>query len=422
MAASSPKSVTQTRTGVHVEPVPSDRPFTEQPNSPRRGRAKFVTLGMLALALLGGAGAYWLSLGKETTDDAQVEAHVLNISSRVSGVIAMTVVKDNQSVKLGDVLAELDRADFEARLAGTQADLRAAKATLDGSRAALALAQSNVDATLRQARGGLAQATSGLGVSRAELEQSQADEAAAAARLRLATTEFGRVRQLLAGGALSQASLDEAQARLDEATASMARVSARLNSERASIASGYGSIESANGRLAVAQAGPQQVDAAKAAVMLASARVEQAEAANHLAELNLSYTTIRAPRDGMVARRAAEVGQAVAPDRPLFAIVPLDDTWVVANFKEDQLTNVVPGARADIEVDAFGGKTFAARVESISAGTGSRFALLPPDNATGNFTKVVQRVPVLLRLLPQQGVALRPGFSAKVTVYSGGLR
>jgi membrane fusion protein (multidrug efflux system) len=158
------------------------------------------------------------------------------------------------------------------------------------------------------------------------------------------------------------------------------------------------------------------VAAAAAQVELAQARVEQARAALEQAELNLSYTHIRSAVEGVVARRSVEPGQLVSPDRPLMAIVGLDDTWVVANFKEDQISNMQPGAVAEVEVDAFGGRTFKGHVDSLAGGTGSRFSLLPPDNASGNFTKVVQRVPVLIKLDPHPEVQLRPGLSAVATV------
>jgi membrane fusion protein (multidrug efflux system) len=144
--------------------------------------------------------------------------------------------------------------------------------------------------------------------------------------------------------------------------------------------------------------------------------VKQAEAAKQLADLNLGYTQLRAPAKGVVARRNVEVGQLVDPARPLLAIVPLDDVWVVANFKEDQLRDMKPGAKAVIEVDAFSGEKIPAHVDSLAGGTGSRFALLPPDNASGNFVKVVQRLPVLLRFDAPPPFALRPGMSAVVRV------
>ncbi len=180
-----------------------------------------------------------------------------------------------------------------------------------------------------------------------------------------------------------------------------------------------GALEAARGRLVAAEAGPQQVEQARAALALARARLAQAEAARTLAQLNVSYATIRAPRGGVVSRRTVEPGQMVDPSRALMAIVPLDDVWVVANFKEDQVGTMREGQRAEFTVDAFPGRRFHAHVESLAGATGSRFSLLPPDNASGNFVKVIQRVPVLLRIDDAGAVPLRPGLSADVTVTVG---
>ena len=180
--------------------------------------------------------------------------------------------------------------------------------------------------------------------------------------------------------------------------------------------SSFGAIESARGRLLAANSGPEQIEAAKAQEELAEARLAQAEAALEQAELNLSYTKILAPVDGVVSRRSVETGQLVSPERPLFALVPTDDVWVVANFKEDQLAEMREGQQVKVEIDAYPGKELTGKLESFAAGTGSRFSLLPPDNASGNFTKVVQRVPVLIRLQNARDVPLRPGMSALAVV------
>jgi membrane fusion protein (multidrug efflux system) len=379
------------------------------------GRAKYVALALVAVALIVAGNWYLVTRGKESTDDAQVEGHVQPISARVPGQVAALHVKDNQLVKAGDVLVELDRTDFEARDAAARADVAAAEAALAAAQAQLGLTEKNAEAALRQARGGLTQASSGVSSSEAALEQARADVIAAESRQRLAQTEYERTTNLHATGAVSQAELDARRAAIDEANAVLAQARARLAAARAGLSSGAGGVELAQGRLAAAETGPQQVANAQAAVKVAEAHLLQAQAAQRLAALNLSYATIRAPAGGEVARRTVEVGQMVAPDRPLLAVVPLDDVWVVANFKEDQVAHMHPGQPATIHVDTYG-RTFVGHVDSLAAGTGSRFALLPPDNASGNFVKVVQRVPVLVRLDGDPGVALRPGMSCSVTV------
>ncbi|MEO7111144.1 MAG: HlyD family secretion protein, partial [Polyangiaceae bacterium] len=187
-------------------------------------------------------------------------------------------------------------------------------------------------------------------------------------------------------------------------------------SSQASTQGSTGGVILAQGRFAAADTLPQQIEVARATVALMAARVKQSESALKTAELNLSYTQIKAPRRGEISRRSVEVGQAVGPERPLLAIIPVDDTWIVANYKEDQLSKMRAGQPADLQIDAFGGRHFHGHVDSIAGGTGSRFSLLPPDNASGNFIKVVQRVPVLIRIDGDPGVALRPGMSVTTTV------
>jgi membrane fusion protein (multidrug efflux system) len=176
-------------------------------------------------------------------------------------------------------------------------------------------------------------------------------------------------------------------------------------------------MEAAQGRLVAAQAGPAQVQAAEAAVKLAQARLQQTQAALSLAELAVSYTQVRAPVTGQVSRRTVEVGQMVGPERPLMAVVPQDDVWVVANFKEDQVGDMRPGQPVEVKLDAFSGRHFKGHVDSLAGASGARFALLPPDNASGNFVKVVQRIPVLVRFDEKPSeLPLKPGMSAEVTV------
>jgi membrane fusion protein (multidrug efflux system) len=396
---------------------PDVRPESVTAPVARRRRRATIVLPALAVAAFAAASvAFVAGRGKETTDDAQVEGHVVSVSPRLAGQVARVLVKDNQSVREGDVLVELDDRDLSARLAAARADLAAAKAQLHGAKTQLAVATQSADSELIVARAGVAQASAVHGSSRAAIDQARADVAAAEARQRLAATEYARTDFLFKSAAISQAQLDTAKAGLDEADAALVQSRARLVSARAGLDNTAGSIESARGRLLAAQSGPEQVEAQKAQAELAEAHVAQAQAALDQAELNVSYTKVKAATSGVVSRRSVEVGQTVSPDRPLMAIVPLDDTWVVANFKEDQIAHMKTGQSARVSVDTFSKRDLVGHVDSLAGGTGSRFSLLPPDNASGNFTKVVQRVPVLIRLEPQSDVTLRPGLSAAVTV------
>ncbi len=390
-------------------------------NGTENGKAKRrapVVLGVLVLALGAGGATYrYIYRNEESTDDAQVEGHVITVSARTPGQVEQVLVEDNQAVKEGDVLVILDKSELEARVEAASADLLAAQAAVEIASAQLALTDRNADASLRQAKGGVSQATSGVTSTKAQLEQANADITAATSRFNLAKSELERAHTLFETRVVSQAELDAKQASFDGAKAALAQATARSESVRAAVASGYAGVVQAKGRLAAAETGPEQIQAAQAALHAAEARVKQATAAKRLAELNLSYATIRAPSDGTVARRNVEVGMMVSPERPLLALVPLNNVWVVANFKEDQISDLRPGQTASLTVDAFPGRTFSGKVKSLAAGTGARFALLPPDNATGNFVKVVQRIPVLIELKEPGDVVFRPGMSAVATVY-----
>lgn len=369
-----------------------------------------------ALAFGGGAALFLASGGHETTDDAQVEGHVAYVAPHVAGQVKRVLVKDNQRVNAGDVLVELDDRDLSVRLEAARADLAAANAQLRANETGLAVTRKSVDSNLIVARGGLAQAASVRDTTRAVIDQARAAVQAAESRRALARTEFERTKNLFQSGASSKANLDGDQAALDQAEASLLEANARLASAEANRQNSSGTLESARGRVVAAEAGPEQIEAAQAAVDLARARVSQAKAAVDQAELNLSYTRVKAEVPGIVSRRSVEPGQMVAPERPLLALVPIDDTWVVANFKEDQIAEMKPGQAASVTIDAYSGKKLRGHVDSLAGGTGARFALLPPDNASGNFTKVVQRVPVLIRLDAHPGLELRPGLSAQATV------
>ncbi|HKP62471.1 MAG TPA: HlyD family secretion protein [Polyangiales bacterium] len=408
-------------TTAELSPAILSRADASPPSAPTAAKPRrraLIVLPVLALAAAGATTGFVLAgRGHETTDDAQIEGHVANVASRIGGQVRAVLVKDNQHVKEGELLVQLDDRDAKARLSAARADLAAARAQLRAAETQLALTGSEVDSNLVVAKGGLAQAAAVGGTTRAAILQAQADIAAATAQHALAASELSRSQKLFAEGALSESQLDARKRALEQTEAGLAQARARLASAESNLDNSSGTLQNARGRLLLAESGPHRLAAASAQVELAQARVEQAQAALEQAELNLSYTQIRSAVNGVVSRRSVEPGQLVSPDRALLAVVGLDDTWVVANFKEDQIAELRPGASATVTVDAYPGRKFSGHVESLSAGTGARFSLLPPDNASGNFTKVVQRVPVLIRLDPHSGAELRPGLSviAKVS-------
>jgi membrane fusion protein (multidrug efflux system) len=382
----------------------------------RRKRTPILIAGLAGAAVLFSAAWYLLHRGRESTDDAQIEGRVMSISARVAGQVLRVHVEDNQRVEAGDVLIELDPADYAAKVEAARADLAAARAAADGARSTVALTEKSAPATLLQARGGLTTASSSITSAQAAIDQARADLAAAESRKALAEANLARARTLVEAKVMPPADFDVKETERDAAAAEVERERARLASARAARAGSAGGVVLAQGRVSAASTAAEQVATARAALALADAKALQAEAAVKLAELNLSYATVRAPRGGVISRRSVEEGQMVSPDRPLLAIVPLDDVWIVGNFKEDQLAEMRPGQKATVRLDTYGRRKFHGHVDSIAGGTGARFALLPPDNATGNFVKVVQRVPVLIRFDGAPGVDLRPGMSADVSV------
>jgi membrane fusion protein (multidrug efflux system) len=387
---------------------------------PPKKKAKTVAVALLALVTLVAGVRAIVTRGRESTDDAQVEGRVVPVNAQTSGQVLRVLADDNQLVKAGDVLVEIDRADAEARVEVAKADVDAAVASQAAAEARLAFTERQTTASLRQAKGGVTQANSGQASARAALAQARADISLATARRKLAETELKRAERLHETSAVSIAELETKQALFDEADAQLEVAKAKLANAQAGTGSSQGVAMTANARMLEAETADSQVSGASAAVSLARAKVRQARAALALAQLNLAHTTVKAPIAGVVSKRTVEAGQMIAPDRPLLALIPVGETWVVANLKETQLERVRAGQRAEVTVDAFGSRTFVGRVESIAAATGARFSLIPADNGSGNFIKVVQRVPIKIRLDSAAPPELRPGMSALVTIFTKG--
>lgn len=318
---------------------------------------------------------YWWALSHVSTDNAQVEGHIVPVLPRVGGFVAEVKVMDNQSVKSGDLLVRIEDRDYRSKLAQAEADLELAIATA-GKQGQVGQAGAQVSA----ARATAAAARSGVEQAIANADKAQKD--------------LDRIRALVAKKMLSPQSLDAAEA---AARASLAQVKA--------------SRESA------ASAG-DQVTASGAALRAALAKVEAARAARDLAANQLADTRVTAPASGIVSNKSVEPGQLVQAGQPLLSVVPLDDIWVTANLKETDVRDIKIGAVAEIEVDAYPELKIEGKVESISPATGARFSLLPPDNATGNFTKVVQRLPIKIHIEQSTDPRrlLRPGMSVGVTI------
>lgn len=372
-----------------------------KPAKANRARTVMLSIG-LAVALAGGA-YYATHLGLESTDDAQIDAEMVSIPARIGGVVVKVAFVENQAVKAGDVLAELDPEPAKAKLAQAEANLAAAAAAADAADADERVAETNVHSNKSAAEASLHGAESSASASRQQIAEGDAAVAVAKTTLAKAQLDLDRAKALVTSGSLAQAEVDRAQATYDTAAAALNQARARLASIQAATSQAVSRVAEANAR--AQQAG--EVDAliaqARARAHTAHAQVDVAKAARDLAALELSYTKITAPQDGLVSKKTVAVGQMLAPGQGVVQLVPTHEFWVTGNFKETQLAKMRAGQPA--------------KVESFSAATGARFSLLPPDNASGNYTKVVQRVPVRVRLKDvPASVALRPGMSVELAV------
>jgi membrane fusion protein (multidrug efflux system) len=393
-----------------------------------------IALGVIALAVVGGVLWYISTAGRETTDDAQVDAHITQIAPRVAGTVIRVPVVDNQSVGLDTVLVELDPRDYQVAVDKARAELADAEAAAAAARSGVPITTTETASNVTTARGGIAQAAGAasgaereIDAARARLVTAEARQREATANATKATRDVERLRGLLAKDEVSQQQFDSAvatadaqKAAVDSARSQIVEAEAGIRVAESRLVQARATEDQAHASLRTAETAPQQVAAMAAKADAADAHVQQAKATLAQAVLNLQYATLRAPVGGIVSRKSVEVGQILQAGQPVMALIPLEAVWVTANFKETQLTSMRAGQAATITVDAYGGRTFKGRVDSIAAATGARFSMLPPENATGNYVKVVQRVPVKIVLDPGQDNdhLLRPGLSVTPTVYT----
>jgi membrane fusion protein (multidrug efflux system) len=425
-------------------------------------RPAFLAIAAIVLIVSAIFGIrYWVyARAHESTDDAFIDGHIIQISPKVSGYVAKVYVKENQDVQKGDLIAELDARDYEARVEQARAALQAGEARLREAQTGVELTRANTranvqqaSATVQQARTGvesqraaaaaertrIAQAGAGVATAQANVEQARSQAVAAEAEATRASADVQRYQELFSKDEISRQRLDQAIATARTATAQLeaarghvsaaaaqvaearaAQTTAAENARRAQtqVGGAQAGVNEALGRLAQANTAPQQVAVSQAQAETAGASIEQLQAALAQAELELSYTKIYAPESGRVTRKAVEEGALVQVGQPLLAVVP-GSVWVTANFKENQVGEIKPGQPVEIYVDAYPGKVFKGHVDSIQMGTGARFSLIPPENATGNYVKVVQRVPVRIEFDKDQVDAqqtLAPGMSVEPEV------
>jgi membrane fusion protein (multidrug efflux system) len=387
----------------------------------RRSRFKFrrpIVLISLALLVIAGAVLLWLYFGSyESTDDAQVDVHLYPVSARVSGYVIKVNVNDNQYVEQGTVLVEIDPKDYDVAIARAQADLANAEATAKSLNINVPITSVNTSSQLRfaasdveNAKAGIVGAEKQLAAAHAQVEQAEANDVKA-------QDDLERYKRLVAKQNVSEQTYDQAIAAAKASTASVAAARANESAAQQTVQQANDRLSQAEANHRAAQTGPQQVASTNARALAAAADVQQKRAALQQAELNLQYTKIVAPISGEV-NKTVVVGLNVQPGQQLLTVVPLDEVWITANFKETQLRRMKVGQRAKIDVDATG-TTLRGRVDSIAGATGPVFSLLPPENATGNYVKVVERLPVKIVLDPGENRdrRLRPGMNVVPKVY-----
>ncbi|HEY6273451.1 MAG TPA: HlyD family secretion protein [Terriglobales bacterium] len=388
-------------------------PGTEEGNPSHRERAAGLyrqypharwILALVALAAVVGGILVWRYYAvRESTDDAQIDGHIYPISARVSGTVLRVNHDDNETVDTGTVLVELDPKDYQVAVDRARADLANAQASAFAARVGVPLTTTTSSNQLAAATAAVRAVDRGVQAAQARVQEAQANYTKA-------TADLKRMEELVEKDEVSRQ-------QYDAAVAAASSTKATLEGAEASVASTESQAVQARAQADAAHTVPEQIGMTRARAGAAAADVQKYQAALEQAELNLKYTKIVAPVTGILSKRNVEPGQVIQAGQPLFSIVDLDNLWVTANFKETQLKEMHPAQKASIRVDAYG-HTFSGYVESISGATGARFSVLPPENATGNYVKVVQRLPVRIRFDKGQdpGHQLRPGMSVEPTV------
>ena len=399
----------------------------------RRRLTRLILGSLILLALLIGGYFEWRHLSTyESTDDAQIDGHLNAISARISGQVIEVRAEDEMLVHAGDVLVRIDPRDYEVAASKAAADLADAEAAYQSSKINVPITTTTTSAQLTASQSAHAEATAGaqgarrqLSAAEARLETARAQVSEAEANYQKASEDVARYKALVDKDEIPRQVYDTAVAAAAAASATVNARKAAVGEAEQNVNVARAAVEQANQRVAQADANvqsaltaPQQVAVTEARVKSAQAAIDQKRAALDQAKLNLSYTTIVAPVTGIVGKKTVEVGHNIAPGQQLMAIVPLDDLWVTANFKETQLRHMRPGQTARLSVDAYG-REYTGKVTGIGGASGSRFSLLPPENATGNYVKVVQRIPVRIDIDPCQNNdhLLRPGMSVNPRVY-----
>jgi membrane fusion protein, multidrug efflux system len=416
------------------EDVRNGSPAQNGSESGPKPRMKWALLLIPVILIAAGYFVYTSYFAnRESTDDAQIDGHINPVAAKVSGNVIALNVRDNESVKAGTVVVNIDPRDYQVVLDRAQADLAAAESVAAAAHTQVPITSTSTSSQVNLADASIEHAQGVRAVAAKEVETARAKLTSAQARVRETQATYTKVSQDLERMKMLITKDEISKQQFDAAVAAAAAARAAQDAAQAAVDEQLKSIEAAQARVVEADAGvkqaiatqqatksaPQQMAVSRSNAQTASARVKLAQAALAQARLNMEYTEVKAPIDGVISQRRVELGQYVQTGQPLMAIIGLHDVWITANYKENQLRHMRPGQKAVVTVDAYGGRKFEGHVDSIAAATGARFSLLPPENATGNYVKVVQRVP--LKIVIDKGVdaehPLRPGLSVICTVF-----
>ncbi|MGA8621508.1 MAG: HlyD family secretion protein [Candidatus Sulfotelmatobacter sp.] len=401
------------------KPLPAtERDFRTRPSRTASPGFRIGVIIAVVVLLVAGFFVYRYVSSYESTDDAEVDGHINSISPRISGHVIKLNIKDNQYVQAGMVLVEIDPADYQVAYEKAKAEFEDAQATAAAAGVNVPITSvsttsqvSSTEADVASARAGISAAKQQFEAAKAQLDQAEANDVKA-------QNDLGRYKQLVEKQEISQQQYDQAVAAAKASTAAVQAAHSLADAAQSQVTQAQGKLAQAEANWRNAQTAPRQMQVIRSRAASAVAEASQKKADLDQAQLNLQYTKVVAPVDGVVSDRTVEVGQNVAPGQELMKVIPLNDVWVTANFKETQLRDMKVGQPVTLEVDA-SGRSYKGKVDSIAGASGARFSLLPPENATGNYVKVVQRIPVKIVLNPGENKdqLLRPGMSVEPKVW-----
>jgi membrane fusion protein (multidrug efflux system) len=402
------------------KPLPAtERDFHTHPSRTQSPGFRIAVLIALVVLLVVGFFMYRYFTSYESTDDAQVDGHINSVSARISGHVIKLNVQDNQYVQAGTVLVEIDRTDYQVAYERAKADFADAQATAVAAGVTVPITSVNTNSQISASEADVASARAGIQAAQQQFQAAKAQLQQAEANNVKAQNDLARYKQLVEKQEISHQQYDQATAAAQAGAAGVEAARATADAADQQVTQAKGRLVQAEANWRYANTAPKQMQISQAKAQSALAQAERMKANLDQAELNLQYTKIVAPVNGVVSDRTVEVGQNVAPGQELMKVINLDDIWITANFKETQLRDMKPGQRVTIEADANGSK-YNGKVDSIAGASGARFSLLPPENATGNYVKVVQRVPVkiVLDAGSNRNQQLRPGLSVTPKVWT----